>query len=186
MVSHPHSESGHDDRALITAFLADRSQGAFRRLYGRHARRLYGLLVRLTGRPSADVDELYQECWVRIVEALPGFAWRSSFAAWSGGIALNCVREWRRGNARRPEPADEELADPRAGAAAVEEALDLDDALARLPNGYREILVLHDVCGHTHAEIAELLAISVGTSKSQLFHARRAVRRFLSPEEQHE
>ena len=64
------------------------------------------------------------------------------------------------------------LAPPDASA----ERIDLDRAIASLPDGYREVLVLHDIHGLTHEEIARALDVAPGTSKSQLFHARRAVR----------
>ena len=63
-------------------------------------------------------------------------------------------------------------------------AIDLDRAIASLPDGYRAVLLLHDVEGYTHEEIARLLDIDSGTSKSQLFHARRALRVRLRPERQ--
>jgi RNA polymerase sigma-70 factor (ECF subfamily) len=67
--------------------------------------------------------------------------------------------------------------------------VDLEAAIAALPAGYRAVLVLHDVEGFTHAEIARQLGLAVGTSKSQLFAARRAVRHRLErnqePEDTH-
>lgn len=68
--------------------------------------------------------------------------------------------------------------------APVAERLDVERALTCLPEGYREVLILHDVEGFTHPEISERLDIAVGTSKSQLFHARRALRRLLDPAEE--
>ena len=59
--------------------------------------------------------------------------------------------------------------------------LDLERAVASLPDGYRTVLILHDVEGLTHDEIAGMLEIEPGTSKSQLFHARRALRERLRP-----
>jgi RNA polymerase sigma-70 factor (ECF subfamily) len=61
------------------------------------------------------------------------------------------------------------------------ERIDLEDALTRLPSGYRTVLLLHDVEGFTHQQIGNQLEVSVNTSKSQLFHARRALRRMLTP-----
>lgn len=59
-------------------------------------------------------------------------------------------------------------------------SIDLDNGIAKLPPGYRQIIVLHDVEGYKHKEIAELLDITEGTSKSQLFYARKALREYLS------
>ena len=171
-----------EDRRLVDAFLRSGSEAAFRRLYRRHAERLYPLLRRLVGDPG-EADELFQECWVRIVERLPTFAWRSSLATWMVGIAVNCAREWRRRGAGAHERADGDEA-PAGGSFedAMTAALDVEQALARLAPGYREVLLLHDVHGHTHEEIAELLSIAVGTSKSQLSRARRAARALLGEE----
>jgi len=60
------------------------------------------------------------------------------------------------------------------------QSIDLENAIASLPVGYRQILILHDVEGYTHQEIGELLAINPGTSKSQLFQARKTIRNYLS------
>lgn len=95
------------------------------------------------------------------------------------GIGLNLVRERQRRNTQR---ATEPLDDLRHAAAASrlsEERIDLARAIELLPDGYRLALVLHDIEGMKHAEIAERLGISSGTSKSQLFSARQAMRALL-------
>ena len=173
-----------EDRTLVAAFLRSGSEAAFRRLYRRHAERLYPLVRRLAGDP-AEADELFQECWVRVVERLPSFGWRSSLATWIAGIALNCVREARRRRGLdRASGADGDAVEPVDATfdGARVAALDVEEALARLSPGYREVLLLHDLQGHTHEEIAELLSIAIGTSKSQLSRARRAARAMLSEE----
>jgi RNA polymerase sigma-70 factor (ECF subfamily) len=76
-----------------------------------------------------------------------------------------------------PDPAPAAVVQP------VVERLDLARAVAQLPTGYRTVLLLHDIEGHTHDEIGKFLGIDPGTSKSQLFHARRAVRALLSGRE---
>ena len=81
----------------------------------------------------------------------------------------------------RGRRGEEELTEESAARAAQGEGeIDLERAIARLPAGYRHVLVLHDVEGYTHEEICRLLEISVGTSKSQLHHARRAMRAALT------
>ena len=171
--------SADADRELIESFLRDRGEVSFRRLYRRHSGRLHALVGRLLA-GHVDVDEVFQECWVRIVEHLANFSGRSSFATWTSGVALNCVREWRRERDRKPEGLDHTVGETPARSADV--ALDLEQAIAGLPDGYREVLILHDVHGHTHAEIAELLSVSIGTSKSQLSRARKAARSLLNEE----
>jgi RNA polymerase sigma-70 factor (ECF subfamily) len=102
---------------------------------------------------------------------------------WLTGILINRVRELKREHNRHNE---EELPDewPAAINARPGDRIDLEQAVARLPDGYRYVLVLHDVEGYTHEEISALLEISVGTSKSQLYHARRAVRAMFHMEQE--
>ena len=71
--------------------------------------------------------------------------------------------------------------EPPAAPVHPEDRMDLERAIAALPDGYRTVLLLHDVEGFTHPEIGERLEIAVGTSRSQLFHARRALRGLLEP-----
>ena len=58
--------------------------------------------------------------------------------------------------------------------------MDIKAAIARLPDGYRTVLVLHDIEGYTHEEIGRMLGVASGTSKAQLFSARRAMRQLLA------
>jgi RNA polymerase sigma-70 factor (ECF subfamily) len=157
------------DDQLVAAFLRDRSEEAFAALYARHAPIVYGLALRLAGASAA--DDVAQDAWMRAVARLADFRGQSALRTWLCGFVVNCCRERWRAAGRdlavepepvvRPDPAD---------------ALDVDAALARLPDGYRAALVLHDVYGHTHAEIAAMLGIEEGTSKSQLSRGRRAMR----------
>ena len=164
-----------EDRRLVSRFLARRDEAAFRALYGRHTTALYRFLLRLTGRP-ADAEEGVQETWVRACRSLDRFEWRSALSTWLAGIAIRWWREERRGRGLRDEPVEE--ADGPAAAPILSEVdrIDLERALGELSLGYREVILLHDVYGHTHAEIAKLLDVDEGTSKSQLSRARRALR----------
>ena len=170
------------DRALVAAYLAHRGETEFRRLYAAHAPRLYLWLLRLCGGRDAEAEDLMQETWIRAAERLPEFRWDSALSTWLGGIGWNAYREAarrsRRGLAAAP---DETPPEPAAASDPAEPAarLDLERALRDLPDGYREVLVLHDVEGYTHEEIARLLEIAPGTSKSQLARAREGLRRRL-------
>ncbi len=117
--------------------------------------------------------------WIRAGERLGGFRWESSLRTWLAGFVVNGVRERARRDARELPGIDD--AAPREDVALREVAsrVDLERAVAGLPDGFRHVLVLHDVEGYTHEEIAELLGIVPGTSKSQLARARAAVRRAL-------
>jgi len=165
-----------DDRILAEAVVAG-DELAFRQLYGRHTPRLYCLVLRLLGGVEADAEDVVQEAWIRATDRLDSFRWEASFGSWLSAIGLNVARELLRKRTRRREDewdGESEVAPPRP----LErlEPVDLERALARLPDGYRTVLVLHDVEGFRHDEIAEQLGIAPGTSKSQLFHARRAMR----------
>lgn len=170
-----------DDRRLVAEFLATRSEHAFRRLYRRHASAVYALLLRLTAGDVARAEDCLQDAWLRAIAGLDRFAWRSTLRTWIRGIAINCWREGWRDDRRAPlrlvEKDEPEAALP--GVAPLD-AIALEQAVAALPDGYRAVLVLHDVEGFTHEEIAEALGIVPGTSKSQLARARAAVRRSLA------
>lgn len=114
-------------------------------------------------------------------KSLSRFEWKSSLRTWLAGILINRTREFNRERWRQPE---EELRHEVPASTIVRpgERIDLEQAIARLPAGYRQVLVLHDIEGNTHEEISLLLEISVGTSKSQLFHARKTVRAMLQME----
>lgn len=172
------AEANDSDREWAEALIRRGDEQAFRRLYRRHTPRLYGFALRLLGGASADAEDLVQETWVRAVRTLDRFRWQSSLATWLCGIALNLARNQLRRHARREE---KEAAWPRREDAAAPGSLrlDLEKAIALLPAGCRAVLLLHDVEGWTHQEIARDLGIAAGTSKSQLFEARRRLRTWL-------
>ncbi len=170
--------SGWEDRRLVAAFLAQREEQAFRRLYRRHTPRLYQFALRLVGGSEREAEELVQDTWVRAVERLPDFRWESQLRTWLAGIALNRSRELFRQRSKQHNVLSVDALEENCAALVSEnfEHIDLERALAALPQGYREILLLHDVEGYTHQEIGGMLDIEAGTSKSQLHRARRAVR----------
>lgn len=136
----------------------------------------------VAGRPATDVEEVVQETWVRAITALDGFAGRSTLSTWLHGLALNVVRERRRRPewASRTDDAREPIApDPVTRDGDAEARIDLERGLARLPEGRRTVLVLHDLYGYSHGEVAGMLDVSIGTSKSQLHDARRQLESLL-------
>jgi RNA polymerase sigma-70 factor (ECF subfamily) len=161
------------DEVLVRKYLRRRDERSFRELYRRHAPSIYALALRLSA-SEADAHDATQETWLRGCSALPAFEWRSTLRTWLSGILINCVREQSR---KREREQQAHLAEDWIETVADSSgALNLEQTIAQLPDGYRHVLTLHDVEGHTHEEISRLLNISVGTSKSQLHHARRAVR----------
>jgi RNA polymerase sigma-70 factor (ECF subfamily) len=169
------------DRVLAERVWRDSDEGAFRTLHRRHTPALYQFALRLLGGNEHEAEDVVQDTWIRAVEHLAEFRWEASLKTWLAGIALNLCRGLFRRKDRgwiTLRVADEPTADPRSEI----ELWDLEDAIAGLPPGYRTVLVLHDVEGFTHEEIAGRLEISPNTSKSQLSRARRALRVALAGE----
>jgi RNA polymerase sigma-70 factor (ECF subfamily) len=169
------------DRDLADALLLRRDESAFRELYRRHTPRLFRVVLRVVGGSEHDAEDVVQESWIRATERLAEFRWEAAFATWLTGIALNVARGMLRRRGRWEGDPDE-APEPWSPPAPLGERIDLERALELLPAGYRAVLVLHDVEGYTHDEIAAMLGVVPGTSKSQLSCARRAMRRLLDPE----
>lgn len=167
------------DRRLVSNFFVRRDEPSFRELYHRHTPALYQLVLRLAGWNVHEAEEIVQDTWTRAIEGLDGFRWESSLRTWLSGIAINRCRELYRLRARQSHEVMVEQLAPETSFAENFERLDLEQAIAALPNGYRQVLVLHDVEGYTHEEISHMLDIEVGTSKSQLSRARSSVRKAL-------
>jgi RNA polymerase sigma-70 factor (ECF subfamily) len=163
-----------DEPALVAAFL-DGEERAFRSLYDAHAPSLYAFINRLLGRWRSESNDALQDVWLRAARDLPRFRWQSTFRTWLFGIAVNRCREIM----RLVPNADEELRDIAVAEEPIVERIDLERAIARLPLRYREVVVLHDIYEHTHAEIGALLGIDEGTSKSNLSRARAHLRKWI-------
>lgn len=174
--------------ALVVAARAG-SVSAFEALYRTHVGRIHALCLRLT----ADRDlaaQLTQDTFVRAWEKLDGFRGESRFETWLHRLAVNVVLDWRRQRDRRDrrETADDDSQTLTAAAAAaayaaaaprVAERLDLERAVARLPEGARTVFVLYEIEGYPLKEIAEIEGIAEGTVKAQLHRARHILREAL-------
>lgn len=164
-------EAFEDARAVEAAAHGDRR--AFERLYRRHVGRVHALCLRLAGHRET-AEDCVQEAFVSAWRALPTFEARSRFSTWLHRIAVNTVLARHRGLAARLESTagdDTELLDRRS----VEDAppIDLEAAIAALPDGARHVLVLVGLYGFSHEEVSTELGIAVGTSKAQLHRARQ-------------
>jgi RNA polymerase sigma-70 factor, ECF subfamily len=170
------------DSDLITQ--AQRGDGeAIASLYERHAARVYTTVRRLAD-DDAQAEDWAQEAWIRAIRALPSFRGESLFSTWIHRIALNCALYGRRRRAsREAQDAARAMIGRRSEAFGEDDLallrMQLSDAVDRLPEGMRKVLVLHDVEGYTHEEIGSLLGIAAGTCKSQLFKARAKMRAML-------
>lgn len=167
-----------DDRRLAERLTARRDPRSFSLLYERHTPHVYRFALRLTAGDHAAAEDLVHDAWVLAVEKLPGFEWRSSFRTWLAAIVVNLARARLRSESRLA-PAVETTVHNEGPLRGLIDRMDLVRALQGLAPGFRIVLMLHDVEGYTHQEIAKLLAIDEGTSKSQLSRARAAMRRAL-------
>jgi len=158
---------------------------AFERLYQLHHRRVYSLCLRLVGN-VADAEDLTQEVFLHLYRKISKFRGDSAFTTWLHRLTVNLVLMHLRRRRLNYEPIEETelkslLEERRAddGMARIVDRIALERALMALPTGYRTILVLHDIEGYGHEEIARMLGVTVGTTKSQLHKARLRLRRLL-------
>jgi RNA polymerase sigma-70 factor, ECF subfamily len=165
-----------EDVALAVAGDAE----AFERVYRRHVARIHTLCRRMVGEGLA--EEVTQDVFVRAWEKLERFEGRSAFGTWLYRLAINvCLGQRERAVTWAYRfGGDESVVDRTEGLRSrPEDRVDLGRAIERLPAGAREVFVLHDIEGYKHREIARLLGVAEGTSKSQLHSARMSLRDYL-------
>jgi len=180
-----HMRDDEDRRATEKRLVRDAQNGdlrAFERLYRDNERKVFALCLRMSS-DGALAEELTQEVFVRAWRKLGSFRGDSAFSSWLYPLTVNVALSERRSRRRRDarifatdDPASLEKA---PGTPRPEAGFDLQKAMAALPPGARAIFVLHDVEGRTHDEIAAMLSLATGTSKAQLFRARRLLREAL-------
>ena len=179
------SVSGVSDFALARrAHAGDMS--ALEELYRRHNRRVYSLCLRMTAN-IPEAEDLTQEVFIRLFDHVGSFRGESAFTSWLHRFTVNLVLMYFRRHRVRFERPSEKVELPEQVSPGTErperltviERISLDEALAKLPPGYRAVFVLYDVEGYTHEEVAKLLGCSEGTSKSQLWKARAKLRTLL-------
>jgi RNA polymerase sigma-70 factor (ECF subfamily) len=167
------------DAVLVTRAVGG-GEAAFRELFRRHTPHLLQFVSRVLGTSGADAEDVVQDTWLRAYPALVTFRNESAFSTWLCSVGLRAALDsMRRGKRRSAEFVfDDDDAPPELPH--HEDRMDLEMAIAALAPGYRTILILHDVEGFTHEEIASQLGIAPGTSKAQLFKARRVMRALLT------
>lgn len=175
------AEHSDPDAELVRAAAAGEVR-AFEALYRRHVGRVHGAIKRLVG-VEARAEELAQEAFVRAWQKLGGFRHESAFGSWLYRLAVNtALMDLRsRAGAENLEDGmpDEDLLPAADAHGRHELGMDLQRAVDRLPPRARAVLVLHDVEGWRHEDIAAELGMAVGTSKAQLHRARGLLRRML-------
>jgi RNA polymerase sigma-70 factor, ECF subfamily len=168
-------DAGTDDHTLVQRFLGG-EEAAFDRLVARHYQRLDRLAQHIVGNPAA-AEDIVQETFLRAYRALPRFRGEASVYAWLYRITVNLCLNYLRQPLNRPAIAaplaDTSAPDPSALVEGQERHRALRNAIAALPPHYRVAVILRDLEGFSYQEIAELLAIPVGTVKSRLNYGKR-------------
>jgi RNA polymerase sigma-70 factor (ECF subfamily) len=158
-------------------------RAAFEVIYREHVGRVYGLCLRMAG-SHHDAEALTQETFVRAWQKLGDFRGESAFGTWLHRVAVRVVLTSRRAmlrRLRRVETTDDlaRVDGPDPVRSAPDARVDLDRAIAHLPEGARIVFVLFDVEGYSHSEIARELGIAENTSKAQLHRARGLLQEWL-------
>jgi RNA polymerase sigma-70 factor (ECF subfamily) len=198
-------DPSHNEPEPVPADVVDAARdgdlGSFEKLYRCHVGRIYAICLRMVAEP-VQAEILTQDVFVRAWRKLGTYSGTGSFGAWLRRLAVNVVIEDRRAASRRRKliepyrdlaetpgedggrelglPAGSTPDDRSSPARASELAIDLERAVAALPDGARIAFVLHDVEGYRHEEIAAMTGLAVGTSKAQLHRARMLLRRMLA------
>jgi len=163
----------------------------FEGLYRMHAKRIYRLCWRMVW-DKADAEDLTQEVFIQVFRKIHTYRGEAAFTTWLHRLAINVVLMRLRKKSRlepalgeggergqKPDHAREKLPAPSLLLTGALDRVDLERALAQLPPGFRHAVILHDVEGYGHSEIAHMLGVSAGTSKSQLHKARLRLRDLL-------
>lgn len=154
---------------------------AFERLYRLHSSRVMGVCLRMCRRRDM-AEDCVQQTFVRAWRNLSRFEGRSAFGTWLHRIAVNEVLTYARNHGTRTEASDEDAETAAEGGQGgsgdidAGEVVDVERAIASLPEGARHVLVLQTIYGYSHEEVAEMLGIAVGTCKAQLHRGRKLLR----------
>ena len=164
---------------------------AFESLYNLHKRRIYSLCLRMVNN-AAEAEDLAQEAFMQLFRKISTFRGEAAFSTWFHRLTVNIVLMHLRKKGLDEISLDQEPPEDDQGLPKKEyggedlhlkgsvDRIALGKAIADLPKGYRTILVLHDVEGYEHNEIADMVGCSIGNSKSQLFKARLKLRSLLA------
>ncbi|MDQ3799684.1 MAG: RNA polymerase sigma factor [Acidobacteriota bacterium] len=177
--------SGSSD-LILTQSAAKGDMKAFEEIYNRHHRRVYSLCLRML-QNTAEAEDLTQEVFIQLYRKIGSFRGDSAFTTWLHRLTVNQVLMHFRKRTVKFEKTTEEGETPvqivpgteNSGKMPIVDKIALENAIAQLPTGYKNVFVLHDVEGYEHEEVARILGCSVGTSKSQLHKARLKMRKLL-------
>jgi RNA polymerase sigma-70 factor (ECF subfamily) len=180
-----------NNEGMLVAAARDGDTTAFERLYRAHCSRVLGLCLRMTRRRDV-AEDCVQQTFIRAWRSLDAFQGRSAFGTWLHRIAVNEVLMHQRNRGTRTEldargertaagedhhHEYEELVQPHSSNERdAAEVMDVERALATLPQGARHVVILQAVYGYSHEEVADMLGIAVGTCKAQLHRGRKLLR----------
>ncbi len=159
---------------------------AFEEVYNRHHRRVYAICLRMM-KSTSGAEDLTQDVFIQLHRKIGSFRGDSAFTTWLHRLTVNQVLMHFRKRTVKFEKTTEEGETPvqivrgseKPGKMPVVDKIAIQNAIKQLPNGYRNVFLLHDVEGFEHEEVARILGCSVGTSKSQLHKARLKLRKLL-------
>lgn len=165
---------------------ADGGMAAFEEIYKRHHRRVYSICLRML-QSTSEAEDLTQDVFIQLYRKIGSFRGDSAFTTWLHRMTVNQVLMHFRKRTVKYEKTTEEGETPEQmvnGTAnpdrmRIIDKIALDNAIEQLPDGYKNVFVLHDVEGFEHEEVARILGCSVGTSKSQLHKARLKLQKLL-------
>jgi RNA polymerase sigma-70 factor, ECF subfamily len=180
------AETARDRDFELARRAGEGDAGAFEQLYTLHHRRVYGLCLRMTQNPT-EAEDLAQDVFIQLFKKIGMLRGESAFTTWLHRMTVNQVLMHFRKKGVRVEQTTESGEVTEQVVAGTEDharmpvvdRIALDNAIARLPPGYRAVFVLHDVEGYDHAEVGRMLGVAAGTSKSQLHKARMKLRALL-------
>lgn len=170
----------------LTQAAANGNMMAFEEIYSRHHRRVYSICLRML-QNATEAEDLTQDVFIQLHRKIGSFRGDSAFTTWLHRLTVNQVLMHFRKRNVKFEKTTEEGETPiqivpgteNQSKMPVVDKIAIEDAIEQLPNGYRNVFVLHDVEGYEHEEVARILGCSVGTSKSQLHKARLKLRKLL-------
>lgn len=170
----------------LTQLAAGGDMPAFEEIYNRHHRRVYSICLRML-QNATEAEDLTQDVFIQLHRKIGSFRGDSAFTTWLHRLTVNQVLMHFRKRNVKFEKTTEEGETPvqivggteNPGKMPIVDKIAIESAIAELPNGYRNVFVLHDVEGYEHEEVARILGCSVGTSKSQLHKARLKLRKLL-------
>lgn len=181
-------EANATDLSLVQK-AASGNIAAFEIIYQRYHRRTYSLCLRMTN-SQTEAEDLTQEVFIQLFRKIGSFRGDSAFSTWLHRLTVNQVLMHFRRRSVKNEKTTEEGEMPEQTVSGTEnpnkmrvvDRIALKKAIAELPPGYKKVFILHDIEGYEHEEVARMMGISVGTSKSQLHKARLKLRGLLIKE----